>query len=202
MVSSLTLWLVIRSRRWAQPDRGLRRSGDVGASSVSRHRGLHDGSDAEGGLAVWRRVSDVGCGKLRDRRRARLSGAAGAEALSRVRDAGVHVLAWLVIRNEQWLTGGIYGIVGHPAPEVIGDLSLRPAAQFLLVRARHHAGCCVRAMVDHPLAVGPGLHRAARESGASGKSRRRYPALYAAGVRDRLRLRRDCRRALCASGAS
>ena len=39
------------------------------------------------------------------------------------------VLAWLVIRNEQWLTGGIYGLSGIRRP-VIGDINLRPAANF------------------------------------------------------------------------
>src|SRR5262249_29167261 len=39
------------------------------------------------------------------------------------------VLVWLVIRNEQWLTGGIYGLSGIKRPELFG-VSLRPAANF------------------------------------------------------------------------
>ena len=39
------------------------------------------------------------------------------------------VLVWLVIRNEQWLTGGIYGILDIKRPELFG-FSLRPAPYF------------------------------------------------------------------------
>jgi branched-chain amino acid transport system permease protein len=35
-------------------------------------------------------------------------------------------LAYLVFRNEQWLTGGIYGIVGIPRPVILGMPTARP----------------------------------------------------------------------------
>jgi branched-chain amino acid transport system permease protein len=39
------------------------------------------------------------------------------------------VLVWLVIRNEQWLTGGVMGLSGIRRP-AIGELSFRPAQNF------------------------------------------------------------------------
>ena len=39
------------------------------------------------------------------------------------------VFVWLVIRNEEWLTGGVYGIKDIKRPELFG-LSLRPALYF------------------------------------------------------------------------
>jgi branched-chain amino acid transport system permease protein len=39
------------------------------------------------------------------------------------------VFVWLVIRNEEWLTGGVAGIQDIPRPK-LGDLSLRPHRYF------------------------------------------------------------------------
>jgi branched-chain amino acid transport system permease protein len=39
------------------------------------------------------------------------------------------VLVWLIIRNEQWLTGGVMGLSGIRRPS-LGDLSFRPARNF------------------------------------------------------------------------
>jgi branched-chain amino acid transport system permease protein len=39
------------------------------------------------------------------------------------------VFVWLVIRNEEWLTGGVSGISGIPRPSLFGE-SLRPAVRF------------------------------------------------------------------------
>jgi branched-chain amino acid transport system permease protein len=39
------------------------------------------------------------------------------------------VFVWLVIRNEQWLTGGVFGIQGINRPSLFG-ISLRPALYF------------------------------------------------------------------------
>jgi branched-chain amino acid transport system permease protein len=39
------------------------------------------------------------------------------------------VFVWLVIRNEEWLTGGVSGIANIPRPTLLG-LSLRPALYF------------------------------------------------------------------------
>jgi branched-chain amino acid transport system permease protein len=39
------------------------------------------------------------------------------------------VLVWLIIRNEQWLTGGVMGLSGIRRPS-LGELSFRPARNF------------------------------------------------------------------------
>lgn len=39
------------------------------------------------------------------------------------------VFAWLVFRNEEWLTGGVSGVTGIPRPSLFGQ-SLRPALYY------------------------------------------------------------------------
>ena len=109
-------------------------------------------------------------------------------------------LVFLVFRNEEWLTGGIYGISGVPRPSHVRPRR-RQAARVLLflpVRAR-----CSRSRPcgAGALALGPRLHGAARESAARRVARRRHAALYADGVRHRLGAGRPRRRALRAAGA-
>jgi branched-chain amino acid transport system permease protein len=41
-------------------------------------------------------------------------------------------LAYLVFRNEQWLTGGIYGIVGIPRPTILGMATTKPLPFYYL----------------------------------------------------------------------
>ena len=41
-----------------------------------------------------------------------------------------NTLIYLVFRNEEWLTGGIYGIVNIPRPEILGWSTSRPAAFY------------------------------------------------------------------------
>ena len=108
------------------------------------------------------------------------------------------VFVWLVIRNEEWLTGGVSGIANIPPSLAV---RAQPEARALLLLV--HAGDCGRADLRHvvaaALALGPRLHGVAREPAAGREPRRRRARLHAAGVRHRLGLRRVCRRALCAA---
>jgi branched-chain amino acid transport system permease protein len=71
-------------------------------------------------------------------------------------------LVFLVLRNEEWLTKGVYGISGIPRPTLLG-WSARPGRVLFLLpgdpRARFR-----RDLVAGALAVGACLHRAARET--------------------------------------
>ena len=95
-------------------------------------------------------------------------------------------LVYLVFRNEEWITGGIFGISGHPAAGMFG-YSLRSAARFLLFLPRQSGAGLARRLVADPLALGPRLRGAARKPGAGALARRRYAALYADGLRARRR---------------
>ena len=73
-------------------------------------------------------------------------------------------LAFLVFRNEDWLTKGIYGISNIPRPNVFGCVD-QPAAAVLLSSASASLGARLAGdLVADPLAVGPRLRRAARKS--------------------------------------
>jgi branched-chain amino acid transport system permease protein len=45
---------------------------------------------------------------------------------------GFSTLAWLVFRNEEWLTGGVYGVSGIPRPGFLGLSTAKPYAFYLL----------------------------------------------------------------------
>lgn len=45
---------------------------------------------------------------------------------------GFSTLAWLVFRNEEWLTGGVAGISGIPRPSFLGLATAKPYAFYLL----------------------------------------------------------------------
>ena len=109
-------------------------------------------------------------------------------------------LAFLVFRNEDWLTKGIYGIIKHSAAQRHG-LRDQPAAAVLLFLPRLARARLAGDVVADPLALGPRLRRAARKSGAGAVARHRHAALYADGVRDRIGARRRRRHALCAADA-
>ena len=94
-------------------------------------------------------------------------------------------LAFLVFRNEEWLTGGIYGISGVPRPSLFGFSAAKPLPFYyvcLFALGRRHAGL----LGPGSLALGPRFHGAARESAARRLARRRHAALYADGLRHRL----------------
>ena len=104
---------------------------------------------------------------------------------------GFNVLVWLVIRNEEWITGGIFGISDIPRPTLFG-FSLRPARLFLLVRRWwSRPSLAFWPVVAAALALGARVHRAARQPDPRRKPRRQYAPLYAARFRDR--------RGLCAA---
>ena len=85
-----------------------------------------------------------------------------------------NTLVYLVFRNEEWLTGGIYGISNIPRPSVFG-WAMRTAARLLLFLPRASGAGLARHLVADPLALGPRLRRAAREPDARALARRRYP---------------------------
>ena len=109
------------------------------------------------------------------------------------------VLCWLVFRNEQWITGGVMGIRDIERPSLLG-LSLRNHVRFYWFVLGDHLDHDLRAVVDRALAVGPRLHRAAREPAARREPRRRRPALHAARLRPGLGLWRHGGQPLCAAG--
>ena len=107
-------------------------------------------------------------------------------------------LAFLVFRNEEWLTKGIAGITDVPRPVVFGYATRTNLPFYFL---------CLFFLVVLTLAFW-GLVRspwgraflALRENpGAGAVARHRYAALYADGVCDRLGARRRRRRALRAA---
>ena len=110
-------------------------------------------------------------------------------------------LVFLVLRNEEWLTGGIYGISGIPRPTIV-RLVDQGARRFLFLLPRRCWRSSRRATWWHDaLAVGTRLHRAARKPAARAVARHRYAALHADGLRHRLGARRHRGRAVCAAGA-
>ncbi len=114
------------------------------------------------------------------------------------------VFLWLVFRNEEWLTGGVFGIQDIKRPERLRRRRCRRRgdhfAQLFVVRADHDAAAGGADVVAGQIAVGPRLHGAAREPDPRGKPRHQCAPLHAARVRHRLGLWRLCRLALCAAG--
>ncbi len=108
-------------------------------------------------------------------------------------------LVFLVLRNEEWLTNGIYGINGIARPRLFG-WSTDGALTFLLLLPRH---------AGRPGGLAPG-GCSARPGGAPSwrcaKTRcarcrwARYAPLHADGLRHRLEPWRAVGRALCAAG--
>jgi branched-chain amino acid transport system permease protein len=109
-------------------------------------------------------------------------------------------LAFLVFRNESWLTNGIYGISNIPRPTILGYPTNRPLP-FYYVCLGSLVPRFARDMVADPLALGTRLRGVARKSGAGALARHRYAALYADGVRDRFGARGRRRDALCPADA-
>jgi hypothetical protein len=107
---------------------------------------------------------------------------------------GFNTAVWLVMRNEEWLTGGTFGINNIARPELLG-LSLEgnlPYYYFVLgvavVMARCCGACCA--------ALGQGLHRAARQPDPRRKPGHRHPQLHAAELCHRRGVCRRGRRAV------
>ena len=75
---------------------------------------------------------------------------------------GFNTAVWLVMRNEEWLTGGTFGINGIVRPGFLGlDLNKSLAYYYFVLRCHHRAR---RTAVEAAaFALGQGLHRAARQ---------------------------------------
>ena len=93
-----------------------------------------------------------------------------------------NTLVYLVFRNEEWLTGGIYGISNIPRPSVLG-WSMNGPREFYYFCLAHLALVSLADLVADPLALGPRLRGAAREPDARALARRRHAPLHADGVR-------------------
>ena len=107
-------------------------------------------------------------------------------------------LAFLVFRNEEWLTKGIYGISNIPRPHIFGFSTSRPLPfyYFCLASPRHRGA---GAVVADPLALGPRLRGAARKSDPGAVARHRHPPLHPDGVCDRVGAGRGGRHAVRAA---
>ena len=127
----LSLWAVTDDRRdRAQPDARLCRPGLARAGGLRRHRRLCGGAahDASGWpLGAAYLVAGVSCFAI--------GWLLGYPAL-RVQHhylafvtLAFTTLVYLVFRNEEWLTGGIYGISNIPRPSLFG-YSLRTPRDF------------------------------------------------------------------------
>jgi branched-chain amino acid transport system permease protein len=75
---------------------------------------------------------------------------------------GFNTALWLVMRNEEWLTGGTFGLNNIARPSLFG---LQPGGQpgLLLPGAGLRAGAGRAAVGPAALALGQGLHGAARQ---------------------------------------
>ena len=87
-------------------------------------------------------------------------------------------LAFLVFRNEDWLTKGIYGISNIPRPTIFGIATNRPLPFYYLCLGSLGIVSAGDVVAD-PLALGPRLPGAARKSDPGAVARRRYAALHA-----------------------
>ena len=197
----LTLWLVT-----AIAAMGLNLTSAMPArcrwpGRVPRHRRLHDGAADKAGVAV--RLAFLAL------RRAAASSSASLLGFPALRvqhhylafaTLGFNVLVWLVMRNEEWITGGVIGISRHPAPVARSAELDAPARAFywfmLAITAalpsrmwwilRSPWGRAFTALRENPIR--------AESLGVN------ITALHAARLRDRLGLWRLCRRALRAAG--
>ena len=113
---------------------------------------------------------------------------------------GFNILVYLFVRNEEWLTGGTFGISGIAAP---GHSAFRSTAprRLLLLHLRIHDPSRPGPVVGDSLALGPRLRRAARQPDPRREPGREHHGLHAARLRDRRRLRRRCRRLFRRAGA-
>jgi len=110
-------------------------------------------------------------------------------------------LVFLVLRNEEWLTKGIYGIVGIPRPTLLGWSTKEPRDfYYLCLIVLGLVSWLIWHLVRSPW--GRAFMAYAREPGAGVFAGCRYAALHPDGVRDRLGAGRRGRFAVCAAGSS
>ena len=149
-------------RHGAESDARLCRAGVAGAGCLRRHRRLCRGDHDHAGLPLIAAlgVAIVLCFAI--------GWILGYPAL-RVQHhylafvtLAFSTLAFLVFRNEDWLTKGIYGISNIPRPHIF-RLRHQPAAAVLLSLPRLARYRLAGGVVADPLALGPRLRGAARK---------------------------------------
>ena len=113
---------------------------------------------------------------------------------------GFNVLVFLVMRNEESITGGTFGISGIPRPSLFG-LSLDGSLPFFWFTLFFTLVVIGLAVVAAALAVGTRVRGAARQSDPRREPRREHHGVHAARVRDRRRVRGHRRRVLRLAGA-
>ena len=188
-------------RDGSQPDARLRRPGLACAGRLRRNRRLLRGYPDHQRLAAGGRHRARARARLRDRLAARLSRAARAAPLPRLRDARV-LDPRLPRLPQRGMVDEWHGRHRRRAPARDLrhlDQAASPLLLFLPVRARLRDAGDAR---TGALALGSRLRRAAREPDAGAVARRRHAALYADGVRDRLCARRALGRLVRAAGTA
>jgi branched-chain amino acid transport system permease protein len=107
---------------------------------------------------------------------------------------------WLVMRNEEWLTGGTFGINNIARPSLFGYSLEGNLAYYYFVLAvtLMLAGLLWGAAA---LALGQGLHGAARQPDTGRKPGREHPQLHAAELCHRRGVCRYRGRIVCLAGA-
>ena len=113
---------------------------------------------------------------------------------------GFNVLVFLVMRNEEKLTGGTFGISDIPRPVAASASRSTAHLAFFYFTLASLIVLALAAVVAAALAVGPRVRGAARQPDPRREPRRQHHRLHAARVRDRRRLRRRRRRLLRVAG--
>ena len=201
-LSDLDLGGADHRRDRPQSDARLCRAGVAGAGRLRRHRRLHRGA-ADARRACRYPLAFVAAGLLCFA----IGWVLGYPAL-RVQHhylafvtLAFTTLVFLVLRNEEWLTGGIYGINGIAAPGVVRlvDRQARCDFYFFCLGMLAVLSLATWWMLRSPW--GRAFVALARKSDPRAVARPRHAPLHADGLRHRLEPRRPVRRALCAAGA-
>ena len=152
------------------------------------------------GLVVLANSGVGGRCLLRHRLAPRLSGAAPAAPLSRLRDAGVQYPRLSRVSQRGMAHRGHLRHLQRATSEPRRLVAEWPA-RILLLLPRLPGTRVAGDVVADSLAMGPRVRGAARKPDACAVARRRHAPLHADGVRARRRARRRLRRALCPARA-
>ena len=112
---------------------------------------------------------------------------------------GFNVLVFLVMRNEEKITGGTFGISGIPRPTILG-VSFEGHVAFFYFTFVSLIVLAGAAVVAAALAVGPRVRGAARQPDPRGEPGRQHHRVHAARIRDRRGVRGHRRRLLRVAG--
>jgi branched-chain amino acid transport system permease protein len=183
-------------RRWASTHRRLRGARCRSGSGVLRSSVRYIAAIAmKSGWPFLVVLPLRGHRVLCDRPRARLPGAARAAPLPRVRHAGFNVLVFLVMRNEEKITGGTFGISNIPRPSVLGMSTDGHIAFFYFTLASLLVlGALLWYLLRSPW--GRAFRGAARQPDPGGEPGSEHHGVHPPRVRDRRRLRGHRRRVL------